>query len=125
MMERFELPLCPTLNEIIRAAEEGYYRKLKHRYTAECAILALGKKPFSGKVWLHYHWHIGTDRRDPDNTFAASKAVLDGLVNIGVLEDDSSRVIQSPVIHTWELRRPEKLILRVSDSPIFTLTEIC
>lgn len=123
-----ELPLLPpTLNEILKAAKKHWseYSKLKAEYTRDCGIWALGTPSFQGEVWLHFYWKVKTKRRDPaDNTPAAAKFVLDGLVQAGVLKDDSGYVIQPPVIHDWEITKEEGLILTISDEPIFRLVEI-
>lgn len=125
MRATIHYPLAPTLNEIIEACKSGWYGKLKRRYTAECGATSLGCPSFPGRVWLHFHWHIGTLRRDPaDNTPAAAKFVLDGLVKSGVLKEDNAEIIQQPVIHTWAKSKPEGLILTISDKPIYQLTKL-
>jgi hypothetical protein len=130
MLTRLYFPfLPPTLNEIISAAKSNNgreYSRLKHDYTRDCAIVAMGSPVFAGEVWLAFDWQIKTLRRDPaDNTPAAAKFVLDGLVQAGVLRDDSGFVIQPPVVHRWGLASQEGLILTISDRPIYQLRMLC
>lgn len=116
--------LPPTLNEIIRECKNSRhgYARLKKQFTQDCAICAIGAPTFKGKVWLAFHWHVGTLRRDPaDNTPAAAKFVMDGLVEAGILAEDNGFIIQSPIVHSWEKKKPEGLILRISDSPLYQL----
>jgi hypothetical protein len=119
--------LPPTLNEIIREckANRHAYARLKDQFTQDCAVYAMGAPTFSGKVWLAFHWHVSTLKRDPaDNTQAAAKFVLDGLVAIGVLSEDNGYVIQPPIVTSWQKKKPEGLVLRISDQPIFQLVEL-
>ena len=44
-------------------------------------------------VWVRTTYYLKTRRGDPDNVRVASKYILDGLVQAGVLEDDSQRWI--------------------------------
>lgn len=112
--------LPPTLNEIIRLAEEGRYGSVKKQFTLICAIAASGCPSFPGEVWLACDWRISNFRRDPaDNVVASLKFVLDGLVNLGVLKDDSALVIQPPVVHNWIQTNNEGLTLTISTEPIF------
>lgn len=120
--------LPPTLNEIVEVCKDNphKYASLKRDYTRDCAIASLGAPAFSGKVWLAFHWQVKTKRRDPaDNTPAAAKFVLDGLVNAGILKDDSGFIIQPPVVHTWEQAKTEGLTLTISDRPIYELKRLC
>lgn len=117
--------LPPTLNELIKIAKQNprQYARLKREYTRDCAITALGNPQFTGKVWISCHWHVKTLRRDPaDNTPAALKCILDGLVDAGILKDDSGFVIQPPLVHSWELATQEGCKLLISDRPIYTIT---
>lgn len=119
--------LPPTLNEIIALCKESFhkYARTKDQYTQDCAIWAGRYPAFPGKVWLSFVWHVRTLRRDPaDNTPAAAKFVLDGLVDAGILKDDSGFVIQPPVVHSWELSDKEGVLLTISDRPIYQLSEI-
>ncbi len=121
-------PVLPlTLNELIKICSEDSreYHALKKRYTRNCAIWAASAPQFKGKVWLHFHWHLRTALRDPaDNTQAAAKPILDGLVEIGVLPGDSCKAIQPPIAITWDFAKTEGLTLTISTKPIFQLVPI-
>jgi Holliday junction resolvase RusA-like endonuclease len=50
--------------------------------------------PFESSVWIRCVWHEGDRRRDLDNVSAAIKFVLDGLVEMGILKDDSQKYVK-------------------------------
>lgn len=78
--------------------------------------------PFKGDVWLSFHWHIKNAARDPlDNLQACAKPILDALVRLEIIEDDSTRFIQSPSLIFWTVNpdlEHEILYLSISDEPI-------
>lgn len=123
--------LPPTLNEIISAAKSANrgaeYSRLKKEFTQAIQFWTIGCPCFPGKVWVKCHWTIGSDFRDPlDNVVSALKPVLDALVKNRILTDDSAKVIQSPAVHTWEVRRgrPEGVTIVLSDKPFLQITEL-
>jgi Holliday junction resolvase RusA-like endonuclease len=120
----FEI-LPPTLNEMLKAAKNNWreYAQLKSDYTLDCQLYAIGAPTFSGRVWLACEWRVKTLRRDPaDNTPAALKFVLDGMVAAGVIKDDSGFVIQPPVIHWWKQSKNEGVTVTISTKPIYEVT---
>lgn len=129
MREEFEIsPLPPTLNEIIRSARGNRYASAgeKEDWTAYCASYCVGRSKFSDQVWIAFIWKVHR-RRDPDNTCAAIKFILDGMVWDGMIAKDSLMVIRSPVVH--EFQKPakgqeESVIVRISDAPLFRLEAI-
>ena len=50
--------------------------------------------PFKSPVWIRCVWYEGDRRRDLDNVSAAIKFVLDGLVEMGILKDDSQKYVR-------------------------------
>jgi len=42
---------------------------------------------------VHIHWHTRNERIDPDNVAFAKKFILDGLVENGIIKDDSRKFI--------------------------------
>jgi Holliday junction resolvase RusA-like endonuclease len=90
----------PGQNEWIAAAKSGHgkrngYGRLKAQWTSLVANLARAAKlePLRGPVYVSLVWREASRRRDPDNVEAGVKAVLDGLVEAGVLEGDGWRHI--------------------------------
>ena len=88
----------PSLNEYIRAERSIRYAasELKRTATARVAweARAQGLAPVTGPVQVHYHWFLPNRRKDLDNVRFAAKFINDGLVEAGVLPDDSMRYIQ-------------------------------
>lgn len=88
----------PSLNEVIASAKmtgRGYaYSQLKRTYTELVAnsIVKPPAIPFSC-VYIIITWHEKTRRRDPDNVAFAVKFILDGMVNAGVIKNDSPKEI--------------------------------
>ncbi len=120
MIEKFVFPLPPTLNEIIGTARSNIYAsaKEKRNWTATIAVGCLGKQQFPGQVWIEFVWKIKNFRRDPDNIAAAAKFVMDGLVEGGIIKDDSLKFIMSPVLH-WYKKGKDLVEIRVADHPIW------
>jgi hypothetical protein len=57
--------------------------------------------------------------RDNNNIAAATKYIDDGLVEAGVIADDSLKYIQSPVCH-WYVKSSEDMVtVRVANVPIY------
>jgi hypothetical protein len=57
--------------------------------------------------------------RDNNNIAAATKYIDDGLVEAGVMADDSLKYIQSPVCH-WYVKSSEDMVtVRVANVPIY------
>ena len=127
MLATLELDfLPPTLNEVIRLCKESphVYAKHKRRYGEDCALCAIGLPRFPGKVWIAFDWRIKTLRRDPDNTAVGAKCLMDALVKIEIIKDDSAEIIQPPIVHTWQQAKTEGVLLTISDRPIYEIRKI-
>lgn len=48
----------------------------------------------SGAVMLRFEWHERTKKRDADNIASAKKFILDALVKMRVLPDDSRKYVK-------------------------------
>lgn len=100
---RFEIPgRFPGMNEIVEAAKAHYkrYAEMKRTYTdmvAWCAKAA--KVPPMDRVRISIVWVEPDNRRDFDNVSAGQKFLLDGLVQAGVLQNDTRWYVRS-VAHT-------------------------
>lgn len=121
MIETFEFPLPPTLNQIIGTARRNPYTSAseKRQWTQEIALWCLGRHQFPGQVWLEFVWRLKNWRRDPDNVAAAAKYICDGMVEAGVILDDSLKIIQSPVLHWYERDQVDSVLVRIADCPIW------
>jgi Holliday junction resolvase RusA-like endonuclease len=87
----------PNLNDVIAASKRhwSYYSKEKKRWTEVAAQEAQAQGLYKMRlpVWVRTTYYMKTRRGDPDNVRVAIKYILDGLVQAGVLEDDSQRWI--------------------------------
>jgi hypothetical protein len=116
--------LPPTLNEQIDLARSDWRAsaEVKKRWTNKVADLTQTVNfSFGDRVWLEYHWHLKTFARDSDNVSAASKYILDGLVDAGIIRNDNLTVIQSPVSHYYYRAKSDGVLLRLSSTPDFLL----
>jgi len=105
---KFEIPgRLPGLNEIIAAAKSHYakYSTEKKEYTEEVAWLAKqARLPKFEKAYLVITWYEPDHRRDPDNIMAGQKFILDGLVQAGVLPNDSQKYVRG-IVHRFKVDR--------------------
>jgi hypothetical protein len=114
-----ELP--PTLNEIISVARRNKFASaaLKRRWHERIGISAKKMKKVSGEVYLECVWFVKNRRRDPDNICAATKYIFDTLVFHGKIDDDSLKVIQSPVLHHFVISSYDGFLLYFRDRESF------
>jgi len=73
---------------------------------------------FTKKVILWCRWMEGNKRRDPDNVFAGQKFILDAMVNLGVIKDDSQDYVAA-IFHTLAIDRVKprvEVMVRVRES---------
>ena len=92
----------PNLNDIIGAARNSRFgsASMKKKWTRifeKASRKQLG--PIKYPVHLECVWIEGDRRRDLDNVSAAIKFVLDGMVEAGILVDDSQKWVKS-ISHT-------------------------
>lgn len=120
-IETFEFPLPPTLNEMIRTARGGWQAsaKEKREWTELIASYFKGAYEFKGKIWLEYVWRVKNLARDNNNIAAATKYIDDGLVEAGVIADDSLKYIQSPVCHWYVQSNEDMVTVRIANVPIY------
>lgn len=114
-------PLPPTMNEIINEARRHRFEssKLKKEWTNTCRDIAIGYPSFPDKVWMAWVWHINNLARDEDNLASARKFICDGLVQAGVLKNDSCLIIQTPVVHWHERSKNDAVMVAIADNPNF------
>lgn len=120
-IETFDFPLPPTLNEMIRTARGGWQAsaKEKREWTELIASYCKGAFQFKGKIWLEYVWQVKNLACDNNNIAAATKYIDDGLVEAGVIADDSLKYIQSPVCHWYVQSSEDTVTVRIAHVPIY------
>ena len=86
----------PSCNDYIEACRTNKYLAAKMKVEIEqligCYILTLPK--FEKPVKIHFHWVEGSARRDLDNVCFSKKFILDALVNMRVLPNDSRKYVK-------------------------------
>lgn len=90
----------PSLNEVISANRNNKYAgaKLKKEIQEDIcnwiriALLAGDLKPVD-RCEVSIVWHEKTKRRDVDNIQSSQKFILDAMVDMGIVKDDSRRYI--------------------------------
>lgn len=70
----------------------------------------LESKRFTSPVRVSFH---SIRQRLPDMDNLSGKAVLDGIVKAGILQDDSAKQIPERPIHTAEIGKEEKTIITI------------
>lgn len=120
MIETFNFPLPPTLNNQINLARSHWSKSssVKKEWTNKIALLSRNKTQFTGKVWLEFTWYVKSFARDADNISASAKYIMDGLVKAGIIKNDNLTIIQSPVVH-WYKKGDDYVIINISDKTIF------
>lgn len=99
--EKLVIPgTLPGLNEYIEAErvhrQKGASMKREAQRKVEwCAKSQLRKFRPAGPVWMKYTWYEPNRRRDKDNVSSFGRKVIqDGLVKVGVLENDGWKHIE-------------------------------
>jgi hypothetical protein len=99
----------PTQNEIINSSKAHWtnYREMKNTWEDTVAWYAEKSQiPFFQSVKLKITYYRTNKRYDPDNIVAAKKIILDGLQNVGVLENDGWKEIKG-FNEKWEVDKEE------------------
>lgn len=114
MALRYTIPLVPdSLNKFAGRRNVWEYRQLKQHW-AQWVSLHCRPRPDApierAIVTLTYHFADGR-RRDPDNY--AGKMILDGLVQAGVLRDDSFGHIELRLRQGEPDRRNQRTIIEI------------
>lgn len=95
--------IWPTADLINLNAERTWHHQRRARMVrairAEVAAMAADLHRFDGQVTItaRFRWHDAR-RRDTSNLLPTIKAAVDGLVDAGVLPDDSDRYVRAVTI---------------------------
>lgn len=88
----------PSLNEYISAMNRNRFvgNKMKKEYTDLVAQYARAKDlgHFTEPVAIHFYYTEPNSKRDGDNIVFAKKFILDGLVQAGVLTNDTQQWVK-------------------------------
>lgn len=88
----------PGLNEIVGANRSNRYaggaQKKKETQRCQWAIIAGSVPVFTCPVTVHFQWIERDLKRDPDNISAGAKFILDALVVLGRIPNDTRRWIK-------------------------------
>ncbi|MEP0754958.1 hypothetical protein NDA03_22335 [Trichocoleus sp. Lan] len=106
---------------MIRTARGGWQAsaKEKREWTELITSYCKGAYQFQGKIWLEYVWRVKNLARDNNNIAAATKYIDDGLVEAGVITDDSLKYIQSPVCNWYVQSNQDMVTVRIANVPIY------
>lgn len=106
----------PSLNDYTNKCRANKYagasmkKELTDLVTLECKRQKLPK--IDGKVNIHFKWIEKNKKRDMDNICSAKKFALDGLVNAGVIVNDTWEYING-FKDTFELGKENAVIVEI------------
>jgi Holliday junction resolvase RusA-like endonuclease len=88
------------MNEIARKHHNVYSREKKtEQETIAWEIVRQKVAHFRGPVAVSFHWWEPDDRRDPDNVCAGQKVILDAMVAMKVIKNDSQEYVKELYHH--------------------------
>lgn len=97
-----ELPFTAALSLNDRMNHWVKAKKVREWREAACWLARAAKIPQCERVRVELHYMPAQERRrDPDNLVASMKPIVDGLVDAGVVVDDTAAFVERcwPVIH--------------------------
>lgn len=97
MTARAEIPYkFPSLNEYIRACRGNKYGggKFKKQVQANISWALTDLPVFTKPVFITLTWIEGNVKRDWDNVTFCKKFIIDALVSLGKLPDDSRKYVK-------------------------------
>lgn len=92
----------PSLNEVVNINRANRFQGAKFKREVEEVIGWSIRQALTSKslhkpntaVMVRFEWHEKTKKRDADNIASAKKFILDALVKMKVLEDDSRKFVK-------------------------------
>ena len=91
--------------------------KLTKTWRQASATAAHGLKPFTGQVRVIAHIHKPrTGRYDPGNLYPTAKAILDGIVDAGLLTDDDHKHVIGPDMRHGG-KGEARIIIEITEEP--------
>lgn len=93
----FEIPLkLPSLNEYIDVCRRNYYaaNKMKHATETQIGVYIARLPKITKPIVMRCVWYEDSHRRDPDNVAFAKKFILDAMVRMGRIKNDTQRYVK-------------------------------
>lgn len=110
-----ELPLrLPGLNEYIEACRRNKYaaNNMKHSYQAQLALFMRRLPSIDYPVKFHFIWVEKDSRRDPDNISFGAKFILDELVILKKLPNDTQKWVKG-IYHDYDHGPETKVVMEI------------
>lgn len=113
MLIEFQIPQLPKMmNELLRGHWQKKYRHAKVWKRLVYFEVVSQKPPRPWKKAKLTLTRVSAKRPDYDGLVSSFKHVIDGLVEAGILADDTSKVTGVPD-YKWELGKPKKGFIKV------------
>ena len=85
-----------SLNKLIGATNYNKYvgNGIKQRNTKKVAEQVKDEEPIPEDAIFSFHWYLSNRKSDPDNISSATKFVLDGFQEAGIMENDGAKQVR-------------------------------
>lgn len=107
----------PSLNEYVRECRTNPYQAAKYKRETESMVsIYLARLPvFKNPIVIHFTWVEENHRRDLDNICGGGrKFILDSMVKLGKIPDDSHRYIKG-FTDKFVYAKKAKVILEIEE----------
>lgn len=116
MKQTFEVPgKLPSLNDYVNACRTNPYKGAKVKKDAKQRVMWAAKaarvRPMKAPVTVSFEWVEPDMRRDKDNISSAKKYVLDGLVALGIIENDNWKWIKGSLADTYKVNKANPRVI--------------
>lgn len=107
----------PSFNEYIRICRGNMFVANKYKQQIEINIgYALNRIPaFTKPIFINFTWVEGNNKRDWDNVTYAKKFILDALVKLGKLPNDSRKYVKGYSDHGAYEKGIWKVIVEIKE----------
>jgi Holliday junction resolvase RusA-like endonuclease len=108
----------PGLNEIIEAAKRCRYTyaDMKEIFTTQICWIVKGKPKTKNPVIVKITWFAKSMRRDPDNVMAGQKFIMDALVKMGIIHNDTWMYVKEIKHHFAVSRKNPRVQVEIEES---------
>lgn len=106
----------PSLNEYINVCRANRFRAGSYVKGIEDQIgwFLTGLPVYHNPIWIHFHWIEQNRKRDLDNIAFAKKFILDAMVKMKKIKDDSSKYVAG-FTDTFDYGKETKVILYIDE----------
>lgn len=120
MRQEFEVPgRLDGLNEYTRANRANRYKgadmKRANQEKVNWCIKASGIEPFKSTVRISVTWIEPNMKRDPDNVRFGIKFILDALVEMGIIPDDTQKYVRGISDKFLVNRQDPRIIVEIEE----------